>query len=402
MISDRVESLNPSITLSITAKARSMKADGIDVVGYGAGEPDFDTPEQIKKAAIEAIESGMTKYTPSIGTPALREEICKKFKKDNGLDYEPTQIIVAPGAKFNLFSIISTLVNPGDEVIIPAPYWVSYPEMVSFAGGKSVIIDTASADFKLTADALKAAITDKTKVVLMNYPSNPTGWSYTQDELKALANVIVENDLIVVSDEIYEKLVYDGVKHVSIASFSQEIKDRTIIVNGVSKAYAMTGWRIGYAAGPLDIMKKVKMIHDHSTSNPCSIAQAAALAAIKLDNDDDPEFTAVMDKMLTAFAERRDAMVERTNQIEGLSCKKPQGAFYCFIDVSSAYGKAFDGKKIEGSLDFCDALLSAESVAVVPGVAFGSDNYVRLSYAMAKEDLLRGLDRIENFVKSLV
>lgn len=402
MISDRVESMNPSITLSITAKARDLKAKGVDVVGYGAGEPDFDTPDQIKQAAIEAINSGMTKYTPSIGTPALRQEICRKFKKDNGLDYSPAQIIVAPGAKFNLFSVISTLINPGDEVVIPAPYWVSYPEMVSFAGGKSVIVDTAADDFKLTAQALKSVITDKTKLVLMNYPSNPTGWSYTEEELKALADVIVENDLLVLSDEIYEKLVYDGVKHISIASFSEEIKKRTIIVNGVSKAYAMTGWRIGYAAGPLDIMKKVKMIHDHSTSNPCSIAQAAALAAIKLDNDDDPEYGAVMNKMLSAFRERRDAMVERANRIEGLNCKKPQGAFYCFIDISSTYGKSFDGKKIAGSLDFCDALLESESVAVVPGVAFGSDSYVRLSYAMAKEDILRGLDRIENFVKSLV
>lgn len=401
MIAKRAESLNPSITLSITAKAKAMKAAGLDVIGYGAGEPDFDTPQQIKDAAVAAINKGMTKYTPSVGTPVLREEICRKFKKDNDLEYKPEQIIVGSGAKYNLFTVIASLVEKGDEVVIPSPYWVSYPEMVNFAEGKNVFVDTVDNNFKLTAEMLESSITDRTKMVILNYPSNPTGWSYTKEELKELADVIVKKNILCLSDEIYEKLVYDGVKHVSIASLYEDIKQRTIVVNGVSKSYSMTGWRIGYAAGPIDIIKKVKMVHDHSTSNACSIAQAAALEGIRLDNNDDPGFKKVLDNMTASFAQRRDAMVDRVNRISGLKCARPQGAFYCFVDISGVLGKKCDGKVLKGSLEFCDMLLEKKNVAAVPGVAFGADSFIRLSYAMAESDLLRGLDRVEDFIKEL-
>jgi aspartate aminotransferase len=400
-LSKRVQSLQPSITLGITAKANAMKVRGLDVIGFGAGEPDFDTPQQIKDAAVRALEKGMTKYTPSAGMLELRKELVRKFKKDNGLDYEPGQIVVAAGAKYAIFEAICALIDPGDEVVIPSPYWVSYPEMVSFAGGVSRFVDTSSDGFLLTPQALEAAITPRTRIVILNYPSNPTGMSYSRPQLEALVDVIVKNNLICLSDEIYEKLLYDGLSHVSIASLSDEIKQRTIVVNGASKAFSMTGWRIGYMAGPAEIMKAVNMIQDHSTSCPASIAQAATLEAVRLDNEDDPVFRGVMDKMINAFVERRDVMVKMANAIPGVSCLKPQGAFYCFFDVRELLGRSYEGTLINDSLKLCDVLLEKENVAIVPGVAFGADRYVRLSYALLQENLRKGLDRFAAFVSKL-
>lgn len=400
-LSRRVNVLKPSITLSITARANALKSQGIDVIGYGAGEPDFETPPQIKKAAIEAIEKGLTKYTASAGIKPLREEICKKLLKDNALSYQPEQIIVGTGAKYAIFEVVCGIVDDGDEVIVPAPYWVSYPEMVAFAGGKNVFLDTTKTGFKVTPDALRGAITPKTKAIFLNYPSNPTGATYTREELKALADIIVEKDIYCISDEIYEKLLYDGAKHTSIASFNKDIYERTFVINGMSKSFAMTGWRIGYVAGPSDAMKVLSMMQDHSTSNTCTVAQYAALEGLRLENAGDPSFRMVIDGMVAAFSERRNAMVERLNRIPGFVCQKPAGAFYCFPDISALIGKSFSGKPIKGSMDFAEALLGEEKVAVIPGIAFGADSCVRFSYAMNKADLLRGIDRIEDFVRRL-
>jgi aspartate aminotransferase len=401
LLARRVNVLKPSITLSITARANALKSQGVDLIGYGAGEPDFDTPVQIKKAAIAAIEKGLTKYTASAGILPLREEICKKLSQDNALAYKPEQVIVGTGAKYVIFEVICGIVDEGDEVIVPAPYWVSYPEMVAFAGGKSVFIDTTKTDFKVTPEALRAAITPKTKAVFLNYPSNPTGATYTKEELRALADVIVEKGIWCISDEIYEKLIYDGKKHVSIASFSQAIYDRTFVVNGMSKSFAMTGWRVGYVAGPSVPMKAISMLQDHSTSNTCTVAQYAALEGLKLENSKDAEFTATIDGMVAAFVDRRDAMTERLNTIPGFSCKKPDGAFYCFPDISALIGRSYEGTLIKGSMDLAEALLAHAQVAIVPGIAFGADRCVRFSYAMNKQEMLRGLDRIERFVRAL-
>jgi len=399
-ISERARVLQPSITLGITTKANAMKSKGIDVIGFGAGEPDFDTPQQIKDAAVRALEKGMTKYTPSAGTLDLRKELVRKFKKDNGLEYEPGQIVVAAGAKYAIFEAICALIDHGDEVVIPSPYWVSYPEMVSFAGGVSRFVDTSSSGFMLTPEALEKAVTAKTRMVILNYPSNPTGMTYSRKELEALSAVIVKKDLLCMSDEIYEKLLYDGLEHVSIATLPG-MKERTITVNGASKAFSMTGWRIGYMAGPAEVMKAVNMIQDHSTSCPTSIAQAATLEAVRLDNEDDPVFRGVMDKMIAAFIARRDVMVEMANAIPGIKCTKPQGAFYCFFDIGGLLGKSYEGIQLKNSLTFCDVLLEKENVAVVPGVAFGADNYVRLSYALSLENMRKGLERIAGFASKL-
>jgi len=400
-LAKRVNVLKPSITLSITARANALKAQGVDVIGYGAGEPDFDTPDQIKKAAIAAIEKGLTKYTASAGIVPLREEICKKLHQDNGLSYKPEQVIVGAGAKYVIFEVVCGIVEDGDEVVVPAPYWVSYPEMVAFAGGKSVFIDTTKTAFKVTPEALRAAITPKTKAIFLNYPSNPTGATYSKEELKALADIIVEKNIVCISDEIYEKLLYDGKKHISIASFGQDIYERTFVVNGMSKSFAMTGWRVGYVAGPVSPMKVINMLQDHSTSNVCTVAQYAALEGLKLENSGDAMFKGVIDGMISAFVERRNVMVERLNSIPGFSCQKPDGAFYCFPDVSSLIGKSYNGVQIKGSMDLAEALLARAQVAIVPGIAFGADRCVRFSYAMKTSELLRGLDRIEKFVRQL-
>ena len=339
-LAEKALSISPSSTLAIDAKFKSMKAQGIDVVGFGAGEPDFDTPEHIKEAAIKAIKDGFTKYTPASGMPKLKEAVCRKFKRDNDLDYKPNQIVISNGAKHSLVNAFMAICNPGDEVIIPAPFWVSYPEMVKLADGVPVIIQTTEENrFKFTIDQLEKAVTPKTKALVLNSPSNPTGMIYTADELKKIAEFAVEKNIYVISDEIYEKLVYDDAEHISIASFGEEIKELTIIVNGVSKTYAMTGWRIGYTASNESIAKVMSNMQSHATSNPNSIAQVAAIAALDGPQDD-------IDIMKKAFVERRDYMVNRINSIDGLSCQKPEGAFYVMMNIKGILNKEYYGRYI--------------------------------------------------------
>lgn len=390
-LSQRVQQLEPSATLAITAKANAMRQQGLDVIGLGAGEPDFNTPDHILDAARVAMEKGHTKYTPSGGIMELREAIAKKLAQDHNLHYDPsTQIAVTVGAKGALYNLFQVLVDPGDEVIIPSPYWVSYIEQVKLAGGVPVIVEGKEENnFKITATQLKEAITPKTKAFLLNSPSNPTGVLYHEEELKALGEVVVEHDLLVVSDEIYEHLLYDeGVRHVSIASLSQELYERTVIINGVSKTYAMTGWRIGYAAGPAPIIRGIIDLNSHSTSNPTSIAQYAAIAA--LSGTDEP-----VQQMIEAFRERRDYVMERIANIETISCVQPDGAFYAFINIANKLKK--NGGKYENSEEVAKALLDEEMVAVIPGAAFGSDNHIRISYATSMQQLERAMDRIERF-----
>lgn len=392
VISDRFQGIASSPTLAIDAKFKQMKADGMDVVGFGAGEPDFDTPQHIKDAAIKAINDGFTKYTPASGTVALKKAVCAKLKRDNGLDYAPGDIVISNGAKHSLVNVFGAILNPGDEVIIPAPFWVSYPEMVKINFGVPVVLQTTEENiFKFTIDELKAAITPKTRAIVINSPSNPTGMVYTADELKAIAELAVEKDLYVVSDEIYEHLTYEGTP-VSIASFGDEIKKRTIIVNGVSKTYAMTGWRIGYTASAPEIAKAMGNVQSHATSNPNSIAQMAALAALEGPQDEVP-------KMRAAFRERRDYMVKRINSIDGVSCLEPHGAFYVMMNMKNLIGKSFYGHVITGSDDFADLFLEKQLVAVVPGSGFAAEGYVRWSYATSMENIKRGLDRLEAFLK---
>ncbi|MBW4513504.1 MAG: pyridoxal phosphate-dependent aminotransferase [Scytonematopsis contorta HA4267-MV1] len=384
-LAERVSQVTPSITLAISAKAKAMKSEGIDVCSFSAGEPDFDTPAHIKAAAEKALEEGKTKYGPAAGEAQLRQAIAKKLRTENRLDYEPENVIVTNGGKHSLFNLMLALIEPGDEVIIPAPYWLSYPEMVTLAGGTSVIVQTdESTSYKITPEQLKAAITPKTKLFIINSPSNPTGMVYTPAELKALADIIVEADILVVSDEIYEKIIYDGTKQVSIGSVSDEVFVRTIISNGFAKGYSMTGWRLGYLAGPLDLIKATITIQSHSTSNICTFAQFGAVAALEGPQD-------CVEEMRRAFAKRREVMYERLNAIPGLSCPKPDGAFYLLPDISKT------GLK---SLEFCDAFLQEHQVAVIPGIAFGSDNTIRLSYATDMATIEKGMDRLEKFVKS--
>ncbi|MFM2063877.1 MAG: hypothetical protein RLZZ507_3548 [Cyanobacteriota bacterium] len=383
----RVSQVTPSITLAIAAKAKAMKAEGIDVCSFSAGEPDFDTPAHIKAAAAKALDEGKTKYGPAAGEPKLREAIANKLKTDNGLDYKAENVLVTNGGKHSLYNLIVALIDPGDEVIIPAPYWLSYPEMVTLAGGKSVIVNTdASTGYKITPEQLKKAITPKTKLFVLNSPSNPTGMVYTPEEIKALAKVIVDADILVVSDEIYEKILYDGAEHISIGALGAEIFSRTLISNGFAKGYSMTGWRLGYLAGPLEIIKAASTIQGHSTSNVCTFAQYGAIAALSSSQD-------CVEEMRQAFAKRRQVMYDRLNAIPGLSCPKPDGAFYLFPDISKT------GLK---SLEFCNALLEAHQVAVIPGVAFGADNNIRLSYATDMATIEKGMDRLEKFVSSLI
>ncbi|BAZ83063.1 pyridoxal phosphate-dependent aminotransferase [Sphaerospermopsis kisseleviana CS-549] len=383
----RVSQVTPSITLAIAAKAKAMKAEGIDVCSFSAGEPDFDTPAHIKAAAAKALEEGKTKYGPAAGEPKLREAIANKLKSDNGLDYKSENVLVTNGGKHSLYNLIVALIDPGDEVIIPAPYWLSYPEMVTLAGGKSVIVNTdASTGYKITPEQLKKAITPKTKLFVLNSPSNPTGMVYTPEEIKALAKVIVDADILVVSDEIYEKILYDGTEHISIGSLGADIFARTLISNGFAKGYSMTGWRLGYLAGPLEIIKAASTIQGHSTSNVCTFAQYGAIAALESSQE-------CVEEMRQAFAKRRQVMYDRLNAIPGLSCPKPDGAFYLFPDISKT------GLK---SLDFCNALLEELQVAVIPGVAFGADDNIRLSYATDMATIEKGMDRLEKFVRSRI
>lgn len=390
-LSEKVKNISPSSTLAIDSKFKQMKADGIDVVGFGTGEPDFDTPDYIKQAAIEAIQSGKTKYTPAAGTMELRKAICEKFQRENGLHYEPSQIIVSNGAKHSLVNTFMAILNPGDEVIIPAPFWVSYPEMVKIADGVPVVIETKEADeFKFTAEEFERAITPKTRALVLNSPSNPTGMVYTEEELRAIADVAVKHGIYVVSDEIYEHLIYEG-KHVSIASFNDEIKELTIIINGVSKTYAMTGWRIGYSASNPAIAKIMANLQSHASSNPNSIAQAATVAALS-GGEEEIAF------MKAEFQKRRDYMVERINHIPGVSCRNPHGAFYVVMNISALKGKTLGGKLIQTSDDFADVLLEQARVALVPCSGFGADDFVRWSYATSMENIKEGLDRLERFL----
>ncbi|MDZ8186864.1 MAG: pyridoxal phosphate-dependent aminotransferase [Nostoc sp. ChiSLP02] len=386
-LAERVSQVKPSLTLAIAAKAKAMKAEGIDVCSFSAGEPDFDTPAHIKAAAAKALDEGKTKYGAAAGEPKLREAIARKLKTDNGLDYKPENVIVTNGGKHSLYNLIVALIDPGDEVIIPAPYWLSYPEMVTLVGGVSKIVPTdASTGYKITPEQLRKAITPKTKLFILNSPSNPTGMVYTPDEIKALAQVIVDADIFVVSDEIYEKILYDGAEHISIGSLGQEIFSRTLISNGFAKAYSMTGWRLGYLAGPVEIIKATSSIQGHSTSNVCTFAQYGAIAALESPQD-------CVEEMRQAFAKRRQVMLDRLNVIPGLSTPKPDGAFYLFPDISKT------GLK---SLEFCDALLEEHQVAVIPGIAFGADDNIRLSYATDLATIEKGMDRLEKFVNSRI
>jgi aspartate aminotransferase len=386
-LAERVSKVTPSLTLAIAAKAKAMKAEGIDVCSFSAGEPDFDTPAHIKAAAAKALDSGKTKYGPAAGEPKLREAIAQKLKTDNGLNYQSENVIVTNGGKHSLFNLMLALINPGDEVIFGAPYWLSYPEMVTLAGGKSVILTTdATTDYKVTPEQLRQAITPKTKLFILNSPSNPTGMVYTPDEIKALAQVIVDADIYVVSDEIYEKILYDGAEHISIGSLGEAIFERTLISNGFAKAYSMTGWRLGYLAGPVEVIRSAISIQGHSTSNVCTFAQYGAIAALESSQD-------CVESMRQAFAQRRQVMLDRLNAIPGLSCSKPDGAFYLFPDIS---------KTGLNSLEFSNALLETQQVAVIPGIAFGADQNIRLSYATDMDTIQKGMDRLEKFVSSLV
>jgi len=392
-ISEKFKSISPSPTLSIDAKFKQMKADGMDVVGFGAGEPDFDTPEHIKEAAITAINQGFTKYTPASGTVALKQAVVRKLKRDNGLDYTTDQIIISNGAKHSLVNVFGAILNPGDEVIIPAPYWVSYPEMVKINDGVPVVLPTKEENnFKFTAKDLISAITPNTRAFILNSPSNPTGMVYTVEELREIAQVAVEYNLYIISDEIYEHLIYGKTKHVSIASFGEAVKNLTIIINGVSKTYSMTGWRIGYLAAPVEIAKAIANVQSHATSNPNSIAQVAAAVALDGPVDD-------LLKMKEAFKQRRDYMVERINGMEGVSCLMPDGAFYVMMNIEKLIGREIGGKVIENSDDFAEVFLKERLVAVVPGTGFAAPYHVRWSYATSMENIKEGLDRLESLLK---
>ena len=382
----RISQVSPSLTLAIAAKAKAMKAEGIDVCSFSAGEPDFDSPTHVKAAAKRALDEGKTKYGPAAGEPKLRQAIADKLRRENNLNYQAENIIVTNGGKHSLFNLMQALIEPDDEVIIPAPYWVSYPEMVKLVGGNPVIVMTDKENgYKIQPEILRSAITPKTKLFVLNSPSNPTGMVYTPEEIKALAEVIVEKDILVVSDEIYEKILYDGAKHLSIGSLNDEIFARTIVSNGFAKGYSMTGWRLGYLAAPIELIKAATTVQGHSTSNVCTFAQYGAIAALEESQD-------CVEEMRQAFAQRRKVMLERINAISGLSCAQPDGAFYLFPDISQT------GLK---SLDFCKTLLEEHQVAVIPGVAFGADNNIRLSYATDMATIEKGMDRLDKFVKSV-
>lgn len=388
-LSKRALEISPSLTLEITDKAQKMKKSGIDIIGFGAGEPDFDTPKNIQEAGIDAIETGKTRYTAASGIPELKTAICEKLRKDNNLEYDNSNILVSSGAKHSIFNAFYAILNPGDEVIIPVPYWVSYPEFIKVVGGTPVLVKTKEAnEFKYTKECLEKAINENTKVIVLNSPSNPTGTVYNREELEMIAEIAVKNNIFVLSDEIYEKLVYDGEEHISIASLNPEIKKLTIVINGMSKAFAMTGWRIGYAAADSEIIKVMSNIQSHTTSNASSISQYASVEGLNGDQ-------AVISEMRDEFDKRRVYMVDRINKINYLSCKMPKGAFYVMANIEKAKEKTIKGVEIKDSLDFTSLLLEEARVAVVPGIAFGDDNYVRLSYATSMENIKKGLDRIE-------
>ncbi len=394
-LSERASAIAPSVTLAIDTRAKELRASGVDVIGFGAGEPDFGTPDYIGDAAKYAIDQGMTRYTPVAGTLDLRKEICRKLERDNGLVYAPTQILVSNGAKHALFNTLSALLNPGDEVLIPAPCWVSYPEMVRMAGGVPVLVKgLEEEDFLVTAEQLRPFVNEKTKALILNTPNNPNGNVCSRELLQGIADLAVECGFYVISDEIYEKLIYDGAEHVSIASLGPEIQAQTIVVNGVSKSYAMTGWRIGYAAGPQNVIRVMTAFQSHGASNANSIAQYAA--QIALTNGEE-----YMQNMVTKFDARRKLMHARISRIDGLSARLPKGAFYMMLNISRLIGRTYEGQRITGSDSFAELLLEGKHVAVVPARAFGDDNHVRLSYATGRQNIEIGMDRIEEFVKEL-
>ena len=394
-VAKRMTTLSPSLTLAISAKAKAMKQAGESVVSFGVGEPDFNTPEHIINAGKKALDNGQTKYTPSSGLLPLRKAICEKFEKDNGLSYEPSQIIVSNGAKHSIFNACYAVLEEGDEVIIPAPYWLTYTEVVKVCGATPVYLNCKKENkFKFTAEDLKAMITPKTKMLIFNSPSNPTGAVYGEEEVRAIAKVCEEAEIFVLADEIYEKLCYNGVKPFSIAKCSEKMKDLTITVNGVSKTYAMTGWRVGYLGAPKDIAKAIDSFQSHATSNACSISQYATMEALA---STDEEIQAMVD----VFDARRAKLLQLIAEIDGVQAIEPDGAFYVMMVVSEVYGKKYNGKAITNSIEFADALLESEKVATVPGVSFGADDCVRLSYALSDADIVEGLKRIKRFVEAL-
>lgn len=394
-LSNKAQAVKPSSTLAITAKAKELKAQGIDVVGFGAGEPDFNTPDNINQAAIQAIHAGFTKYTPASGTLELKQAISQKFKTFNHLDYAPEQIVISNGGKHSLINVFAAILNPGDEVLIPSPYWLSYPEMVKLQDGIPVDVPTKQENgYKVTVAELEAAFTDKTKALVLNSPCNPTGMLYTKEELEAIADFIVKKDIYVVSDEMYEYLTYDGAEHISIGSLNKDIFDRTITVSGVSKSYSMTGWRIGYTGSSLEIAKLMGSIQSHSASNPNSIAQKAALEAINGPQDQ-------VQYMNEQFNIRRKYMVDRIAKMPALTCVEPKGAFYVFLDVTKAVAMKYKGEVVGSAAKLADIMINDFNVALVPCEDFGIDNHVRLSYAISLESIEKGLDRLEEFLNTL-
>ncbi|MEM9906422.1 MAG: pyridoxal phosphate-dependent aminotransferase [Cyanobacteria bacterium P01_D01_bin.44] len=385
-LANRVTKVTPSMTLAISAKAKAMKKDGLDVCSFSAGEPDFETPTHIREAAKQALDEGKTRYGPAAGEPALREAIAHKLQTDNQLCYGPENIIVTNGGKHSLYNLMMAMIEPGDEVIIPAPYWVSYPEMVKLAGGTPVIVPTtAESSYKVTPEQLRQAITPKTQLLILNSPSNPTGMVYTPDEIRALAEVVVEAGIWVVSDEIYEKILYDGGEHLSIGAVSDKAFEHTIVSHGFAKAYSMTGWRVGYLAGPVELIKAASTLQSHSTSNVCTFAQYGAIAALQSSQD-------CVETMRQAFAKRRVAIIDLVRSLPGLTCVEPQGAFYLYVDISQT------GLK---SLDFCSKLLEEKHVATIPGIAFGSEGTIRVSYATDMATIEKGMERIGEFLQSI-
>jgi aspartate aminotransferase len=392
-VSKRAKDVPPSATLAVTSRAQQLKAQGVDVIGFGAGEPDFDTPDYIKQAAIEALKAGKTKYTPAVGIIELRKAIAAKLKKENGLDYTPEQIVVNIGGKHSVYEAMQAVLDPGDEVILPAPYWVTYPEAIKLADAMPKIVQTDKANsYKIMPKQLKGAITKKTAMLVLNSPNNPGGFTYTPNELKDIAKVLEGSDVVVMSDEIYEKLIYGDTKFVSFALLSEDTYKRTLTLNGFSKTFSMTGWRLGYTAGPLEVIKAMGRLQDHMTSNPVTFAQFAAIAALG-----EPAQQAI-EKMRVEFERRAKYMAQRLNAIKGVECPEPTGAFYCFPDVSSYYGRNIKGTKITGSMDFAQALLEQANVGVVPGLPFGCDSNIRLSFACSLEHISKGIDRIQKWL----
>lgn len=393
-LSNRAQSISPSLTLKIDAQSKEMKKRGLDIVGFGAGEPDFDTPKYIKDAAIEALEKGMTRYTPASGTMELKKAACKRYERVYGLVYDPSQVVISNGAKHSLYNSFQAILNPGDEVIILSPYWLSYPELVRMAGGTPVIVEAPEEnDFQAPVSEIEKAVTKKTKALVLNTPSNPCGCVYSEQEMRDIAGLAQKYDFFIVADEIYDELNYVGRK-MSIAQVSEDAKARSIIVNGMSKAYAMTGWRIGYTIAPPEVAKIMGSYQSHSTSNPCSIAQYASVAALEGPQDE-------LRQMVSVFEKRSRLMHQLVNEIPGMSCRLPEGAFYVMANISGIIGKKHNGKEITGSLSFAEMLLNEKLTAVVPGIAFGADHYVRLSYATSEENIRKGLGRIHEFCSEL-